>query len=100
MKSQEMLLLYRQILRHARHYPSKKRDSIIKEIKDTFHDNKNLTDSTSIQEAIKYARMGLSELRQWTPDNLQSPDGSWSVSLRGNTIPLEQSTDVIKNQKS
>jgi hypothetical protein len=26
-------------------------------------------------------------------------DGSWSVNLRGNTIPLEQSTDVLKGPK-
>lgn len=98
MQSQEILQLYRQILRLAKHYPSRKRDAIIEEIKLTFHDNKTLTSVQSVNEAIQHAKMGLSELRQWVPDNLQERDGSWSVSLRGNTIPMDQSTDVIKNQ--
>lgn len=99
MRSREILQLYRDILRFAKHYPSKKRDAIIADIKETFHDNKSLTDSQRVQEAIQQAKIGLSELRQWVPDNLQDSDGSWSVSLRGNTIPMDQSTDVIKSQK-
>lgn len=99
MRSRDILQLYRHILRYAKHYPSRKRDAIIEDIKQTFHDNKTLEDAQSVQDAIQRAKMGLSELRQWVPDNLQQSDGSWSVSLRGNTIPIDQSTDVIKNQK-
>lgn len=99
MQSHEILQLYRQILRYARHYPSKKRDAIILDIKQAFHENKFLEDSKRLQDAIQQAKIGLSELRQWVPDNLQGSDGSWSVSLRGNTIPMDQSTDVIKMQK-
>ena len=99
--SREIVQLYRQILRYAKHYPSKKRTSIIADIKLTFHEDKALTDATKIDNALQRARIGLDELKQYAPSVMDSAgdDGSWSLSLRGNTIPLDQSTDVLKGPR-
>jgi LYR motif-containing protein 4 len=99
--SREIVQLYRQILRYAKHYPSKKRNSIIADIKEQFHEDKTLTDATRIDNALQHARIGLDELRQYAPEVMgaSGEDGSWSINLRGNTIPLDQSTDVIKDRK-
>lgn len=100
--SREIVQLYRQILRYAKHYPSKKRSSIITDIKLTFHEDKALTDATKIDSALQRARIGLDELKQYAPEVMEAAggeDGSWSVSLRGNTIPLDQSTDAIKGAR-
>lgn len=94
----EIVQLYRQILRYAKHYPSKKRSSIIEDIKLTFHEDKSLTDAIMIENALQRARIGLQELKQFAPEEMESgnEDGSWNLNLRGNTIPFDQSTDSIK----
>lgn len=100
--SREIVRLYRQILRYAKVYPSKKRSSIIADIKLSFHEDKALTDATKIKNALQHARIGLDELKQYAPEVMgaaSGDDGSWSVNLRGNTIPLDQSTDAIKGPR-
>lgn len=47
--SSDILLLYRRILKHALVFPSKNRLKIVKEIKVTFRENKNLQDPIKLQ---------------------------------------------------
>jgi Complex 1 protein (LYR family) len=84
--ARHVLGLYRDIMRAVKHYPSSKRDSIAREIVESFHANKGIRDPIKIDAALQQADIGLSELRQWLPRNLEDESGSWSVQLRGNTL--------------
>ena len=74
-------LLYRHILRAARHFPSIKRDGIIREIKAEFRANAGLKDEGTIKEKMEMAVRGLEELELYT--SLDKKSKEWSIHLRG-----------------
>ena len=52
----KLLVLYRQLLRSAKSYPSKKRDSIYAEIREAFRENRSLaSDSPKAFAAVQEA---------------------------------------------
>lgn len=98
--SQSVLTLYRAILKNARFYPSSKRDGIIREAKALFHEHRDLTDGAKIAKELQQARIGLQELQQYAPANLEA-DGvadEWKLTLRGATLPDDVSTDVLQKK--
>jgi hypothetical protein len=90
----QILSMYRAILRNARYYPSRKRDAIIEEIKSLFHEHKELSDSEKVAIELQKARVGLQELEQFRPDNLDKV--GWNIQLRGGTLPEDISVQDIK----
>jgi LYR motif-containing protein 4 len=96
MTSRQVVGMYRAILKNARHYPSRNRESIIKEAKSLFHDNKALTDPDKIARELQLAKVGLEELLLYAPKTLESDDGDWSVTLRGSTLPDTVSSNELK----
>lgn len=79
-----LLHLYRHILKAAQHFPSRKRHSIIREIKAEFRANKDLTDPDKIAHCRTVAERGLSDLQAYLP----APGGSVgdvSIVLKGAT---------------
>ncbi|KAL6760848.1 hypothetical protein V8C86DRAFT_2546279 [Haematococcus lacustris] len=79
-----ILHLYRQILKAAKYFPSKKRDSIIREIKLEFKANKGLADSGKLAQARQVAERGLSDLRGYMPVN-SSHNDNIDIHLKGFT---------------
>jgi hypothetical protein len=57
--TQPVLLLYRQLLRAAKIYPSKNRNRIVSDIKSGFRSNMHITDAKKIGEELSEARQGL-----------------------------------------
>ncbi|PNW73934.1 hypothetical protein CHLRE_13g578800v5 [Chlamydomonas reinhardtii] len=62
-----VLHLYRHILKAAKYFPSKKRTSIIREIKEEFRSNKTLSDPDRIAHCRVLAERGLSDLQAYVP---------------------------------
>lgn len=83
--STNIVHLYRQILKKAAVFPSRNRIGIIKEIKLSFRENKNLQDPAKIGKAIQLAREGLSQLSMYT--SLSSNTGDWSINLSQEPMP-------------
>jgi LYR motif-containing protein 4 len=86
----ELLVLYRQLLRSAESYPSKKRDSIYQAIREEWRENACLDSPDVIQGQLAVAYKGLSQLRQF--DEMTMTGGSagspnWSVTLEQNPMP-------------
>lgn len=79
-----VLSLYRNVLRAAKHFPSKKRAGIIQGIRLEFRANKGLTDADKIQKCLATAQRGLSDLQAYLPQNSQSAEGI-SITLKGAT---------------
>eukprot|EP00968_Pinguiococcus_pyrenoidosus_P004486 scaffold300_cov258-Pinguiococcus_pyrenoidosus.AAC.65 len=102
--------LYRRILKLAKVFPSKNRESIYREIQLQFHRDKTLTDPTvapghrvghnasgriapthrrllaqAIAERLSVAHRGVQQLSMYT--NLQGVKGDWSVTLEQNPFP-------------
>ncbi|RLN50090.1 hypothetical protein BBJ28_00008251 [Nothophytophthora sp. Chile5] len=78
-EAKEVVRMYRRILKLAQRYPSVKRDSIVRDIKTEFHENKLLTDAQKIREQLAAARAGITELSQYA--NLHPGTSSWSVEV-------------------
>jgi hypothetical protein len=53
------LALYRNIIKHMKHYPSKKRFNLLLASKEEFRQNMHLKDEILIYKEIKKARIGL-----------------------------------------
>jgi hypothetical protein len=83
--STEVLSLYRQIIKHAKVFPSKNRLRILKEIRAEFKDNKSLTDQSKILIEWDKATKGLSQLTMYT--SLNRSASSWVVELDKNPMP-------------
>ncbi|KAG2500716.1 hypothetical protein HYH03_001481 [Edaphochlamys debaryana] len=81
------LTLYRHILKAAKFFPSKKRDSIIREIKSEFRANKDLADPTRLSQCLTLAQRGLADLRSYLPEARGDAGGGGDIqiSLRGAT---------------
>ena len=81
MPPHDILKLYRDVLRAAARFPSKKRAQIIADIKLEFREGAPLTDSAAVQRRIAVAEDGLVRLRQYV--TLDKGAASWDVSLAG-----------------
>lgn len=77
-------LLYRQLLKTAKRFPSIKRDGILSDIRIEFRANRDLTDPTKLQQARKVAVDGLHMMEQYT--NLDPKAKEWEVHLKGATL--------------
>lgn len=73
--------LYRQILKALAKYPSIKRNALIKETKEEFHRNKNLTNQKIIDERYQAAVRSLEDLKKYV--ELDKKSDEWSIHLRG-----------------
>ena len=81
MSKLDLITLYRNIIRHAKVFPSKNRFRILKEIRAEWKENKAMKDTYQLSLSYQKATKGLSQLQMYT--NLkrgpQSPD--WVVDL-------------------
>ncbi|KAI9914172.1 hypothetical protein PsorP6_004940 [Peronosclerospora sorghi] len=96
-ETKRVLRMYRRILKLAQHYPSVKRESIIRDIKIEFHANKNLTDTQKIREEIASAQAGITELSMYA--NLHPSMPNWSVEVGRDAIQPSTSTDGFVSAK-
>lgn len=78
------LLLYRQLLKTVKRFPSIKRDGILQDIRIEFRANKQLTDPDKLQHARKVAVEGLQMMEQYT--SLDPKSKEWEIHLKGATI--------------
>jgi len=81
----QVLVLYKQILRACKTFPSKNKLRLFKEIKDDFRKNRNMTNETEVGIAIEKATKGLSQLNVYS--TLNNKAGNWSVQLESNPMP-------------
>jgi hypothetical protein len=79
MASYDTLLLYRQILKAAKTYPSIKRARIISNIKSDFHKNKHVEDENEIQKLKNIALNGIAQLSMY--NSLNSAEKTWNVNF-------------------
>jgi hypothetical protein len=83
----EVLRLYRAVLRAAARFPSKKRASIIEDIKLEFREGAVVTDAALVQRRLAVAHDGLVRLRQYS--GLERAATDWDVSLAGASTSKE-----------
>ena len=82
MASREMvLLLYRQILRAAKRFPSIKRDSLIGDIKAEFRDHRAETDAEAVRQHMAVGIRSLEQLEAYSGMDKHASD--WAVYLKG-----------------
>ncbi|KAK9796333.1 hypothetical protein WJX73_006911 [Symbiochloris irregularis] len=81
----ELVGLYKQILRAAYRFPSIKRNKIVADIRSEFREGKALTDHAEITRRRTLASDGLRQLEDYVGIDKSSPD--WQVSLRGGSPP-------------
>mmetsp|Transcript_35743 Transcript_35743/g.77791 ORF Transcript_35743/g.77791 Transcript_35743/m.77791 type:complete len:89 (+) Transcript_35743:105-371(+) len=81
MSRQEVLRLYRQLLRYGRVYPSKNRDGLVQEIRTEFREAKHLSSREEIQKRLETAREGVAQMQVYC--KLDSKGNDWQVSLKG-----------------
>jgi LYR motif-containing protein 4 len=98
----ELLVLYRQLLRSAESYPSKKRDSIYQAIREEWRENACMDSPDVIRRQLAVAYRGLSQLRQF--DEMTMTGGSagspnWSVTLEQNPMPKPANYEEMKRIK-
>ena len=79
------LHLYRDLLRHAKRFPSKKRDKIVEEIKLSFHANQYETDEVKLKQQLSIAVKGIEQLKMYT--TLPQAQSSWTVNLEKEPMP-------------
>ena len=80
-----IIRLYRNILKNALLFPSIKKHKILLEIKTGFHANKSLTDEKKINQAVKIAINGLSQLSMYS--KLPRDQVAWEVFLEKDPMP-------------
>lgn len=80
----KMIALYRNIIRHARVYPSKSRDRVLKEIRVEFRKNAGETDPKKAGQQRQLAMKGLQQLMMYTTMDRSSMD--MSVTLEQNPL--------------
>ena len=80
--------LYRNIIKAAKIFPSKKRDKILQEIRFEFRNNAKETDQIKIDQYVHLAKKGLGQLSMYS--NLSSTQGGWSVTLDQEPMPKPQ----------
>ena len=80
------LSLYRNILRHARIFPSIKRDKVVLEIMDSFRRNRNEQDPEKLRVHLLLGTQGLEQLKSYTC--LKDKPGNLSVTMHQNPMPI------------
>jgi LYR motif-containing protein 4 len=78
---EQVLLLYRHILRAAKHFPSIKKDGLISDIKTEFRDHKQLSDTKEIQHHMQVGIRSLEQLESYSGMDRKAND--WAVYLKG-----------------
>lgn len=78
---EQVLLLYRQILRTAKHFPSVKRDAVIQDIKAEFRDHAVLTDVETIRHHMQVGIRSLEQLEAYS--GMMGRAADWSLYLKG-----------------
>jgi len=76
-------------MKAAKKFPSIKRNGIIKEIRESFRNNKGEKDPKKISDALNVANTGLAQLRMYS--SLPTGEKSWVVDLNKNPFPMPQS---------
>jgi len=71
--------VFRQLLRAARHYPSRKRDDMINDIRLDFKDHKDTADPKLLLRYRSQALSGLQGLLQYSSARHGASDGDWQV---------------------
>ena len=82
------LQLYRNILRHAKRFPSIKRNKIVEEIKLSFRANSSETNPDKIKEQLSVATKGLQQLQMYT--SLPKTSSSWTINLEKEPMPVNR----------
>jgi hypothetical protein len=82
----KVLVLYKQILKACKTFPSKNKLRLLKEIRDDFRINRNLKNETEVGIAIERATKGLSQLNVYSTLS-SKPGNHWSVQLESNPMP-------------
>ena len=82
------LQLYRNILRHAKRFPSIKRNKIVEEIKLSFRANRSETNPDKIKEQLSVATKGLQQLQMYT--SLPKTSSSWTINLEKEPMPVNR----------
>lgn len=85
MSAGELRILYRNILKKAKVFPSRNQKMIYDEIRTEFRENKNLTDMEKITKCVSVAQKGLQQLAMYT--DLPKNASKWSVDLEQNPMP-------------
>ncbi|CEG41201.1 Complex 1 LYR protein [Plasmopara halstedii] len=83
-ETKQVLRVYRRLLKLAQHYPSIKREAIIRDIKEEFHANAIITDAQKICEAMASAHAGIKELSMYA--SLHPSQPNWSVEVGRDAI--------------
>ena len=83
----DVLRLYRAILRAAARFPSKKRASIIEDIKLEFREGAVVREPAAVQRRLAVAHDGLVRLRQYS--GLERAATDWDVTLAGASTSKE-----------
>lgn len=87
---QELLVLYKRILRSASTYPSIKRASIYQAIREEWRAHVHTTDPEILRRQLSIAYKGLSQLQQFDVKTMTGGDvnsNNWSVQLEQNPMP-------------
>lgn len=90
----EILGLYKELLRHAQKFPSKKRDAIHQDIRLEFREKSKLSDPAAIAHALEVAVRGVGTMGKYTSLNKSSKQ--WQVKLEED--PLGQAEVESKRQ--
>lgn len=82
----DTLQLYRHILRHAKRFPSIKRNKIVEEIRLSFRTNRNESDPDKVKEQLSVAAKGLQQLQMYT--SLPKNSSAWTINLEKEPMPV------------
>ena len=85
LRRDQVLLLYRKILKAAAQFPSIKRDSIIRDIKIEFRENATEKDPQKVEEQHANAQRSYSQLLAYCGFDLDDPD--WEITTAENPMP-------------
>mmetsp|Transcript_2761 Transcript_2761/g.7728 ORF Transcript_2761/g.7728 Transcript_2761/m.7728 type:complete len:110 (+) Transcript_2761:100-429(+) len=99
----EILSLYKQILRAAQTFPSKRRTHIYEAIREEFRENADEDDKYKLQEQLGVAFKGLEQLRQYDVQNLTGGNpnsASWEVTMDQNPMPKPDDYDERMKNKN
>ena len=92
----QLIGLYRAILGAARRFPSKKRASLVQEVRSEFRINATETDHSKLSQQLDIAIKGLQQLEMYS--NLPKTSSDWSVNLEQTPMPNNKEDDVVKKE--
>uniref|UniRef100_M4BQ11 Complex 1 LYR protein domain-containing protein n=2 Tax=Hyaloperonospora arabidopsidis (strain Emoy2) TaxID=559515 RepID=M4BQ11_HYAAE len=97
-EANEVLRMYRRILKLAQRYPSIKRQSIICDIKSEFRANRNLSDAQKVRKELAVVQAGIKELSMYASLHPSLPN--WNIEVGHDVAPMPfdvQSGDDVKD---